>query len=85
VCYGILHLAHKEDRAPIGEEKKEKVNKHVRGLDAADTVVRLGLYKYSKVPVYQCQVGCLQSEEAATWVVVGSLVGSSIGVRAQYH
>jgi hypothetical protein len=31
------------------------------------------------------QVGYLQSEEAATWVVGGSLVGSSIGVRAQYH
>jgi hypothetical protein len=29
-----------------------------------------------------CQVGYLQSEEAATWVVGGSLVGSSIGVRA---
>jgi hypothetical protein len=33
----------------------------------------------------ECHVGYLQSEEAATWVVVGSLVGSSIGVRAQYY
>jgi hypothetical protein len=44
-----------------------------------------GVFLWASLVLAGCQVGCLQSEEAATWVVVGSLVGSSIGVRAQYH